>query len=123
ALALFVIPLSTAASWQSLPGPYEGPVTCFVVQGSALYAASAGSGAFTSSDGGATWSAMTQAGLTDQSLSALAFTSNGDLWAGANGEYPHGGVWRLASGGGSWTKLSSGMTGGTPVMALFVHPL
>jgi len=114
---------TTAASWQSLPGPYEGPITGFVARGSTLYAASAGSGAFASSDGGVTWSAITQTGLTDQSLRALAFTSNGDLWAGANGDYPHGGVWRLPNGGASWTKLSSGMTGGTPVMALLVHPI
>ncbi|HUK16182.1 MAG TPA: SBBP repeat-containing protein, partial [Bryobacteraceae bacterium] len=68
-----------------------------------------------------TWSNTTLAGSFDQ-VSALAFDSLGNFYAGAGSiNATGGGVYKLASGGGAWTSASSGITS-TTIDAIAADP-
>jgi photosystem II stability/assembly factor-like uncharacterized protein len=78
----------------------------------------AGGGAFKSTDGGDTWSAV-NAGLTNLNLLAFAIDPQtpDTLYAGTDG----GGAFKSTDGGASWMAASSGLAG-TSVRALAVDP-
>ncbi len=71
-----------------------------------------GSGAFRSTDGGATWSAA-NSGITHTDVASYAFSpafaADGTVFAGTTG----GGVFKSTNGGQSWTPSNSGITDGT----------
>ena len=71
-----------------------------------------GSGAFRSTDGGATWSPA-NSGITHTDVASYgfspAFAADGTVFAGTTG----GGVFKSINGGQSWTPSNSGITDGT----------
>jgi BNR/Asp-box repeat. len=113
-LALFIslsqpIPVSAGFNTWSSIGPEGGWIYALAINPttpSTLYAGTDG-GAFKSTDGGATWSAV-NTGLSDPDVYALAInpTAPNTLYAGANG-----GVFKSTDGGANWSASLSGVSG------------
>ena len=86
-----------------------------------LYAGTHGSGkgAFKSTNGGSSWSAV-NTGLTNMEVLALAINpaTPTTLYAGTNG----GGVFQSLNGGSSWTEINTGLPGSVRVFALAINP-
>jgi hypothetical protein len=67
------------------------------------------------------WSSTGLAGSFDQ-VTALAFDPSGNLYAGASAlNATGGGIYKLASGGSTWTSANSGITS-TTIDAIAVDP-
>ena len=69
-MAFCIYPTSVAAQWVQTYGPQGGIINCFAVSGTQLFAGTAGSGVFLSTNNGTTWTAV-NAGLTDLRIYAL----------------------------------------------------
>src|SRR2546423_12339441 len=111
--------VALAARWSEvdagLPGAVAGVTTLAIVPTtvSTLYARTSGGGLFKSTDGGATWKALSN--IADVSALALDPNSASTIYAGTS----HG-VLKSANGGVSW--ISSGLSD-TPVNTLAVDSL
>ncbi|HEY2115783.1 MAG TPA: Ig-like domain-containing protein [Candidatus Angelobacter sp.] len=102
------------ATWNSVvtSGLPNGPVVSVIYHSGTLYASVWGSGVYSSSDGGSTWSQVgSSASFTNKHVYQLRFDANGSLYvvvaANNTGSFVQGGLYKLVSG--SWQKLSSGL--------------
>ena len=101
----FPAPLRAATTWEAIPDPYEGPVSCFAEgPDGVVWAGSIGSGVFKSADGGDTWSSV-NAGLTCATVNDLVVTPAGDAFAATAG----GGVYKLPKGADAWQQVNAGI--------------
>lgn len=89
-----------ALHWKQTNGPYGGYIRCFAVRDSTIFAGTWRNGVYRSTDGGESWTRITQ-GLTELSVFSLAVsgpivvaatdsivfrsTNNGDTWTRATG--------------------------------------
>jgi hypothetical protein len=68
----FLIGLGTShAQWVATNGPFGGPVTCFALRGTTLFAGTKNSGVFSSPDSGATWKPISS-GLPNKQINIVA---------------------------------------------------
>jgi hypothetical protein len=98
----------SGATWVR-KGLADRPLTCFAFNGANIFAGASVGGVFLSTDNGTTWNAV-NTGLTNTSVYALAFASNGaggkSLFAGTR----NGGVYVSADTGKNWTQINTGLT-------------
>jgi hypothetical protein len=86
--------------------------------GPTVYVGTEGGGVFKTTNGGASWSAVSN-GLTSTDVHSLVIdpSRSQTIYAGTWG----GGVFKTTNGGASWSAANSGMTG-TNVMCLAIDP-
>ena len=108
-------------------GLVSGRVTGLAVSGRSIFAGGANGGVFRSSDGGTTWSPLTD-GLPTLSVGDVRVASDGALWL-ATGEgntgataYVGSGVYRLANAASGVFAVSM-RVGGTELDSTFIHRL
>jgi len=108
-------------------GLVSGRITGLAVGGGAIYAGGADGGVFRSTDGGVTWSPITD-GLPTLSIGDLRLAADGALWL-ATGEgntgatsYVGSGVYRLANPAANVFAIGD-RVGGTELESTFVHRL
>ncbi|RMG68200.1 MAG: hypothetical protein D6715_02895, partial [Calditrichaeota bacterium] len=98
------------STWQRFEAGLEETyrIQSIVVQPSTgfVFAGSQQKGVFRSTDRGATWSPFNP-NLNYQNILALAATSTGDVFAGADSTILKHGVFRLSAGGNSWSLVLS----------------
>ena len=100
-ISLFVLLLVQIclAQWVQTNGPYGGPVNCFAVSGTNLFAGIGG--LFVSTNNGTSW---TEIGFTNYNVNALA-VSEGNLFAGTDG----GGIFLSSDNGANWSAVNQGL--------------
>ena len=81
------------------------PIQCFAILGSNVFAGANGSGAFISSDGGATWNGV-NSGLSNNAVMALAVIGS-NLFAGTYG----GGIFLSSNNGTTWSAVNGTLSG------------
>ena len=93
-----------ASSWSAFPSPSQGPILSFAdaPNGTTLMAVS-GTGIFTTSNGGTTWSLAGNSGLGSLEVDTLLYVGS-TLLAGT-----HNGVYCSKDNGATWTSTSSGI--------------
>jgi photosystem II stability/assembly factor-like uncharacterized protein len=90
--------------WGSTSGPQGGDVLALATNTSGfVFAGTLGGGAFRSSDGAETWTAINN-GLTATDVRALAINTSDDLFAGT-----FGGVFRSTDNGDTWASVNNGL--------------
>src|SRR5258708_18653310 len=102
-------------TWAPTSGPPD-VVLALAVSGTSIFAGTAGSGVFRSTDDGATWTAV-NAGLTSRDVFAL-LVADSVLFAGTarNG----GGIFRSRDNGTTWSAVGVGLPSTDGVAALAV---
>ena len=104
-------------NWVQTNGPYGVDIVDLVIDPltpATLYAATSG-GAFKSTNGGGSWSAV-NSGLANTNVQAIAIhpTTPATLYAGISG-----GAFKSTNGGGSWSAINSGLAN-TDVKAIAI---
>ncbi len=107
-LALF-ISQSLHAQWVEANGPYGARTFALTVSGSTLYTGTYGTGVYTSTNDGATWTSIcTGTGPGDETMHAADIQAlnvhNGTILAGL--DQSSSGLYRSTNGGTSWTATS-----------------
>lgn len=101
-LVISLLHAHTSAQWIQTNGTYGGPVECFAVSGTTIFAGTYGGGVFRSTNNGASWCAASS-GLTNTQIAALTMKDS-CLFAGTSN-----GVFRSRDNGSSWYAASSGL--------------
>jgi photosystem II stability/assembly factor-like uncharacterized protein len=101
-ISIVIFYSSLNAQWVQTNGPYIGPIECFAVSGTNLFAGTGGSGVFRSTNNGLSWTAES-IGLTNSNVNALA-VSGTNLFAGTSS-----GVFLSTDNGTNWTEVNSGL--------------
>jgi len=83
-----------------------------------LYAGTQSGGVYKTTDGGTTWAAVNNGGLSGTDVYAMAFdpATSSTIYAGT---YFNGAVYKSTDGGSNWTKITAGSQ---PVFALRIDP-
>ena len=93
-------------SWEIVKNGFIGSnVAAIALGGNRIYAASS-SAILSSADGGDSWQAMPDSGLTTNSVRALTVNADGVLFAGTSNR----GVFRIAENDSIWTEVNNGLT-------------
>jgi photosystem II stability/assembly factor-like uncharacterized protein len=96
--------MAQSSAWIQTAGPYGGVVTALIVSRKGTVFAGTGTGAFRTTDNGATWSQPPALALT-ASVRSFALDSNGALFA-VTAE----GMYRTTDDGGSWQPYGNRFT-------------
>ena len=93
---------NSQAQWVQTNGPYGGRVLSFAASGTNLFAATAPSGVFLSTNNGKSWSQV-NSGLTNTLVLSLAVNGT-NLFAGTD----FGGIFLSTNNGTNWTQANPG---------------
>jgi hypothetical protein len=103
-LAIVLLSSTLSAQWVKTSGLNGGTTNCFGVDGSNLYAGTAGGGVHRTTNNGSSWSTV-NAGLTDTTVNALIVCGS-SIFAGTGSN----GVFRTTDSGMNWVPVNSGLT-------------